>query len=241
MQVINIEAIRLTAPLRDSGGRCDICGGVDTCPGGEVVFAVIGQPFQLIPPETNPPEGWVVTHQTKRHWVIIPSFAQIYGVMQSKRIYAHRPDHAEDLCFDWVQQCGYVAWVGPRQNPSFAMVYLPAGERDEHGKCKTCGGVELCPGGKWILVAREDPVHTLHITQPKPSGMQLINKAGRYCDYVPDFLPLFKDDEAEKILKHVPNGIRVALWSAPPPDYTGWVLHRVFYTLDKIFFVLRKY
>lgn len=83
--------------------KCPICGGAETCPQGDVIRTVSKADILEIGAKERVPEGYQVTHWTKRSSLAVPIWATIVGTAQSDRVIAHNPN----LRKVWIGQCTY--------------------------------------------------------------------------------------------------------------------------------------
>lgn len=87
--------------------RCDICGGVDTCPADDTIIPIRWSDIHYIDDDRLIPPDLQVTHRRKRYVIAIPREATVVGSAQRYRVAAHH-----HLRWVWVGQCSY-AFLAP--------------------------------------------------------------------------------------------------------------------------------
>lgn len=90
--------------------RCEICGGVSTCPAHETIVPVRREEILEIPSGQPVPKGYVITHRKMRYVIAIPEKATVVGSAARYRVAAHH--HLQPV---WVGQCAYAFLVSEEQ------------------------------------------------------------------------------------------------------------------------------
>jgi hypothetical protein len=96
--------------------RCQICDGVTTCPEGKylAVRAPREEEVLMVKDDSDPGEGWVMTHYTFRYAIWVRTvgedgyFLHLIGSEQRGRVWAHYRVSAR-----WVGRTTYAIYVVP--------------------------------------------------------------------------------------------------------------------------------